>query len=112
VAHASEGPVIFARNPNAFYSQGAKLSSPAGIPPAAPESAASNLPPAALPSLQDMVGRLATQQNVGDSDIGQLAAARAQYVKDYLAGQGVPAERVLSDGSIAGSAPRVTLQLK
>jgi hypothetical protein len=113
-AHAREGPIIFPRNPNLFYGSTGRIASPSGAetPPATPESAASKLPQVATLSLQDMVARLAARQRVTDGDISQLAADRAQHVKDYLVEQGVPAERMLSDNSVAGSAPRVTLQLK
>jgi hypothetical protein len=106
--------MLFPRNPDLFYASTGRIASPAETetPPATPESAAANLPSATTLSLQDMVARLAAQQRVTDSDISQLAADRAQHVKDYLVAQGVPAERMLSDDSVAGSAPRVTLQLK
>jgi hypothetical protein len=109
VAHTQEGPLVFPRNPNSFNGLTTRLASPAET---GPQAGPPNSPPVAMPSLQDMVARLAARQRVGDSDIGQLAADRAQHVKDYLLAQGVPAERVLSDNSVAGSAPRVTLQLK
>jgi len=113
-AHAREGPMLFPRNPNAVYEPTSRAASSAETekPPAAPGSADSDLPPASTISLQDMVKRLAVRQRVSDSDISQLAADRAQHVKDYLVEQGVPVERILSDDSVAGSAPRVTLQLK
>ena len=112
-AHAQEGPMLFPRNPLYFSNPatgGASLDD-AGTRAATPESAASNLPPATL-SLRDMVARLATGQRVTDGDISQLAADRAQHVKDYLVERGVPAERMLFAGSVVGSSTRVTLQLK
>jgi uncharacterized protein involved in outer membrane biogenesis len=113
-AHAREGPMLFPRNPNSLYEPTIRAASSAETekPPAAPGSADSDLPPAATLSLQDMVTRLAVRQRVSDSDISQLAADRAQHVRDYLVEQGVPDERILPDDSVAGSAPRVTLQLK
>jgi uncharacterized protein involved in outer membrane biogenesis/outer membrane protein OmpA-like peptidoglycan-associated protein len=113
VAHAREGPMLFPRNPLYFSNSttgGASLAD-AGTRTAMPESAASNLPPAPL-SLQDMVARLAVRQRVTDGDLSQLAADRAQHVKDYLVEQDVPAERMLSADSVVGSSTRVTLQLK
>ncbi len=114
VARAQEGPLAFPRNPNAFRGPTTTPVSPAETetPAATPQAGTPNSPPVAMPSLQDMVARLAARQHVTDSDIGQLAADRAQHVKDYLLTQGVPAERVLSDNSVAGSAARVTLQLR
>jgi uncharacterized protein involved in outer membrane biogenesis len=113
-AHAQEGPMRFPRNPNSFYEPTTRGASPVETekPPSTPNSADSNLPPAATLSLQDMVTRLAARLQVSDSDISQLAAARAQHVKDYLVEQGVSADRISFDNSVAGSAPRVTLQLK
>jgi uncharacterized protein involved in outer membrane biogenesis len=110
--HTQEGPLLFPRNPDYYYNPTATVASPAETETPTPESATPKSPPVAMPTLQDMVARLAARQRVSDSDINQLAADRAQQVKDYLAEQGVPAERILSDESVAGSAPRVTLQLK
>jgi uncharacterized protein involved in outer membrane biogenesis len=113
-AHAQEGPMRFPRNPLYFSNPttgGASLAE-AETRAATPESAASNLPPPAALSLQDMVGRLAARQRVTDSDLSQLAADRAQHVKDYLVEQGVPAERMLSADSVVGASTRVALQLK
>jgi hypothetical protein len=102
--------MLFLRNPHSFHGPTARVASPAET--TTPESATSNLPPAAMPSLQDMVERLAARQRVTDGDISQLAADRAQQVKDYLVARGVPAERISFAESVIGSAPRVTLQLK
>jgi uncharacterized protein involved in outer membrane biogenesis len=107
-----EGPALFPRNPNPFYGPTTRSASPSETPAGAPESAAPNTPPVALPSLQDMVSRLAVRQRVTDSDISQLAADRAQHVKDYLVAQGVSVDRILIKNSVTGSAVRVTLQLK
>jgi uncharacterized protein involved in outer membrane biogenesis len=112
--HTPEGPLLFPRNPLYFNNPatgGASLAE-AGKQAAAPESAAPDSPPVAMPSLQDMVARLAARQHVSDRDLSQLAADRAQQVKDYLVTQGVPAERILFADSFVGSAPRATLQLK
>jgi hypothetical protein len=63
-------------------------------------------------SLQDMVTRLAARQQVTDSEISQLAADRAQQVKDALVARGVSPERIGLADAVVGSALRVTLQLK
>jgi hypothetical protein len=112
--HASEGPLLFPRIPHYYYNAttgGASLSE-TETPAATPESAAPNSPPVAMPSLEDMAGRLAARQHVSDSEISQLAADRAQQVKDYLVTRGVSPERIGFADAVVGSAPRVTLQLK
>jgi hypothetical protein len=106
--------MLFLRNPHSSYGPTTGVASPAETetPPATPESAASNSPLVTAPSLQDMVERLAARQQVTDGDISQLAAGRAQHVKDYLVERGVPAERIVFADSVVGSTTRVTLQLK
>jgi hypothetical protein len=113
-ARVLEGPMLFLRNPHSSYGPTTGVASPAETetPPATPESAASNSPLVTAPSLQDMVERLAARQQVTDGDISQLAAGRAQHVKDYLVERGVPAERIGFADSVVGSTTRVTLQLK
>ncbi|HWZ95631.1 MAG TPA: DUF748 domain-containing protein [Opitutaceae bacterium] len=113
-AHASEGPLQFLRNPVYFYNPstgGASLGEGAKQA-ATPGSPAPNSPPVAMPTLQEMVARLAARQRVSDSEISQLASDRAQRVKDYLVEQGVSDERISFANIVVGSAPRVTLQLK
>jgi uncharacterized protein involved in outer membrane biogenesis len=110
--HAQEGPLLFPRNPNLFYGPTARTASPAETETPTPESAASNSPPGATLSLQDMVARLAARQQVTDSDISQLAADRAQQVKAALVARGVLPDRIELADAVVGSTTRVTLQLK
>jgi uncharacterized protein involved in outer membrane biogenesis len=113
-AHVQEGPMLFPRNPLYYYNPTTGGASLAETEKRAgpPESANPNLPPSAAPSLEDMVARLAARQRVSDSDISQLAADRAQQVKDSLVARGVSPDRIVFADAVVGSAARVTLQLK
>jgi len=108
-ARAQEGPLLFPRNPNLFYGPTTRTVSPAETETPTSES---NSPPVATLSLQDMVARLAARQRVSDSEISQLAADRAQQVKDALVTRGVSPDRIGLADAVVGSALRVTLQLK
>jgi uncharacterized protein involved in outer membrane biogenesis len=86
--------------------------------PAPPPAGENPVPPSrVIIQPAEMMERLAAQLPIGDDDLRQLAAARAQGVKDYLIAQGVPTERVFLTDTGPGtapvpSAPRVTLHLK
>ena len=109
-----EGPMLFPRNPLYFYNATTGGASLAETEKRAgpPESANPSAPPSAAPSLEDMVARLAARQRISDSEISQLAADRAQEVKDSLVARGVLPDRIVFVDAVVGSAPRVTLQLK
>lgn len=118
---AAPQPSLFTRIIDFFRGGPKKSSEPAESQPteavSTPEPpAGENPPPAPRVMIQpaEMMERLAAQLPIGDDDLRQLAADRAQGVKDYLIGQGVPAERVfLTEASAGpGAAPRVTLHLK
>jgi hypothetical protein len=67
--------------------------------------------------MAEMLGRLAEKTEVTRADLGALAAARAQRVRDHLAGSGqIAADRLfLAQGTAATQGtkgPRVTLSLQ
>ncbi|HSY53968.1 MAG TPA: DUF748 domain-containing protein [Opitutaceae bacterium] len=114
-APAKEGPPVFPRNPNYFYGPTARFTPPARTEPPVAVSQPAGPPQAVatpIVTLREMVVRLTAQINIDDNDLRQLAADRAQHVKDYLLAQGVSDGRVLSAESAPDSAPRVTLRLK
>jgi hypothetical protein len=70
------------------------------------------------PTVEEMTGRLAETMAVDDSDLGALAEARAQQVRDYFITTGkIDPERIFlakekADAAKAGKGPRVFLNLQ